>query len=81
MFLKIVQEKLIILYLYINRRLYIFLVLSPRFKSTLVNLANTRYNFFIINKERFEWIGVGGIKKIIKGLVFIGDINRLKGNI
>ena len=75
-----VYKKLIILYLYANCRLYIFLVLSPRFKSTLVNLANTRYNFFIANRERFKWIGIGGIGEIIKGLVFVGDTNRLKGN-
>ena len=80
MFLKMVYKKPIILYLYINYRLYIFLVLSSRFKSTLVNLANTKHNFFITNRERFEWIGMGGIKEIIKGLVFIEDINRLKRN-
>ena len=57
-----------------------FLVLSLRFKYTLVDLANTRYNFFIANRERFKWIGVGGIGKIIKGLVFIGDTNRLGEN-
>jgi hypothetical protein len=45
-----------------------------------VNLANTKYNFFIANRECFKWIGIGGIRKIIKGLVFIGDTNRLKEN-
>ena len=57
-----------------------FLVLSLRFKYTLVDLANTRYNFFIANRERFKWIGVKGIGEIKKGLVFVGDINRLRGN-
>ena len=42
---------------------------------------NTKYNFFITNKERFEWIGIRSIKEITKGLIFIGDINRLKRNI
>ena len=46
-----------------------------------MNLANTKHNFFIANRERFEWIGIGGIGEIIKGLIFIGDINRLKRNI
>ena len=46
-----------------------------------MDLVNTRYNFFIANRERFKWIGVGGIEEITKGLVFIGDTNRLKGNI
>ena len=45
-----------------------------------MNLANTKYNFFIANRERFEWIGIGGIREITKGLVFIGDTNRLKRN-
>ena len=45
-----------------------------------MDLANTRYNFFIANGERFKWIGVGGVGEIIKGLVFIGDINRLGEN-
>ena len=63
-----------------NRRLYIFLVLSLRFKPTLVDLVNTRYNFFIANRECFKWIGIGGVGEIKKGLVFIGDTNRLGGN-
>jgi hypothetical protein len=75
-----IQEKLIILYLYANYRLYIFLALSLRFKSTLVDLANTKHKFFIANRERFEWIGIGGVGEITKRLVFIGDINRLGGN-
>ena len=45
-----------------------------------MNLANTGHNFFITNRECFEWISVGGIGEITKGLVFIGDMNRLKGN-
>jgi hypothetical protein len=45
-----------------------------------VDLANTRYNFFITNRECFKWIGVGGVEEIIKGLVFIGDTNRLGEN-
>jgi len=45
-----------------------------------VDLVNTRYNFFIANRGRFKWIGIGGIGEIKKGLVFIGDTNRLGGN-
>ena len=45
-----------------------------------MNLANTRHNFFIANRERFKWIGIEGIGEIKKGLVFVGDINRLGGN-
>ena len=45
-----------------------------------MDLVNTRHNFLIANKEHFKWIGVKNIKKIIKGLVFIGDTNRLGGN-
>ena len=57
-----------------------FLALSLRFKYTLVDLANIRYNFFIANRECFEWIGIKGVGKIIKGLVFIGNTNRLGEN-
>jgi len=45
-----------------------------------VDLANTGHNFFIANRERFEWVGMGGIGEMIKGLVFVGDTNRLGEN-
>ena len=57
-----------------------FLALSPRFKYTLVDLVNIRYNFFIANREYFKWIGIEGVGEIIKELVFVGDTNRLGEN-